>query len=529
MTSSRIVAWATFLCVLLFSAVIYNLVPTSTKDGVWTHNVLRNWEEYGFFKLGGRLVYNPGGHDAITSPRIITGHRAASLYLPYLVASLSGDTKRSGLLFNVLLAALTMGTAWHFLGRTPLALMVGCAAVLSPGFIRCNTFLDPLAVPVLLGLPVMFWIREHLRRTSFRWKSACLLAIVMTGYSLLNWTGVFALAIFAAYLFAASETSRRDLFLFCSVAGVTAAFVVAVSVLSKMQGGAATATTLPWSQFYNAYLFGPGGYMGYPMNWPKAIIRLVAANVVGLLPLLSICGWIAYGMRTINGRVLSPLLAAALSIAVMRNYFAHHAWMAASLLIFAMIFSACLIMVDRQAGKNGRGPGIGTTNEFLAPTFAAASFLYCCAVVLLLRVNSAGEDSLLSLIQQNTRRHDIIVVSRQTDALLAENATRLSELFDRKIVVLDSLQPLAPDDTGPKGFLLSAQSLFNGLHEVARTTRRNSFALDLARKTLAWYRRVIVRRAKGDRLETEPAYYLFSLPKEQAGLAPASLRRFLTA
>ena len=456
-----------------------------------------------------------------TNPRIITGHRAASLYLPYLVACLSGGTKSSGLLFHVLLAALILGTTWHFLGRTPLALMVGCAAVLSPGFIRCNTFFDPLAVPVLLGLPVMFWSREQLRRTPFRWRSSCLLAIVLTGYSLINWTGVFALAIFAAYLFAAPEMSRRSLFLFLGVAGAAATIVVAVSVLSKMQNGTATDTTLRWSQLYNAYLFGPGGYMGYPMNWPKAIIRLVAANVVGLLPLLSICGWIVcrtHGIRAINGRVLSPLLAAALSIAVMRNYFAHHAWMAASLLIVGMIFSAGLLTVDLNAGKNSRGPGIGTTTKYLAPTFAVASFLYCCAVVLFLRVNAEGEDALLSLIQQNTDRHDMIVVSRQTDALLAENAIRLSEPFDRKIVVLDSLQPLAPDDAGPKGFLLSAQSLFNGLHEVARTTRRNSFALDLARKTLAWYRRVIVRRAKGDRLETEPAYYLFSLPKEQAGL-----------
>jgi hypothetical protein len=520
MTSSRIVTWATFLAVLLFSAVIYRLVPASTSDGVWTHNVLRNWEEYGILKLGGSLVYNPGGHDALTSPRTITGHRAASLYLPYLVASLSGGTKRAGLLFNILLAALTLGTAWHFLGRTQLGLMIGCAAVLSPGFVRCNTILDPLAVPVLLGLPVMFWSRDKLSRAPVRWRSAYLLAIVMTGYSLLNWTGVFAFAIFAAYLFATPGTSRRSLFLFCSVAGAAATFVVAVSVLSKMQGGAATNTTLHWSQFYNAYLFGPGGYMGYPMDWPKAIIRLVAANVVGLLPLLSLYGWIlcrAHRMRAINGSVLSPLLAAALSIAVMRNYFAHHAWMAASLLIFAMIFSACILMVDRNALKDAGGPGIGTTREILAPAFAVASFLYCCAVVVLLRENSAGEDTLRSLIQQNTRRHDIIVVSRQTDAPLAGNAFRWSELFDRKIVVVDGPQPATSDGLGESCFLLSAGPPSNGRPELARTTQRDSFASDLARKTLDCYRRIIARRAKGDQLETDTSYHLFGFPKKQPG------------
>jgi hypothetical protein len=517
MTSSRIVTWATFLCVLLFSAVIYRLVPASTRDGVWTHNVLRNWEEYGFFKLGGKLVYNPGGHNAIISPRIYTGHHAASLYLPYLVASLSGDTKRAGLLFHILLAALTMGTTWHFLGRTQMALMVGCAAVLSPGFVRCNTFFDPLAVPVLLGLPVMCWSRDLLQRPSITWKSAFLLAIVMAGYSLLNWTVVFAFGIFAAYLFAAPETSRRSLFLFCSVAGVAAASIVAVSVLNKMQSGATIDTPSRWSQYYNAYLFGPGGYMGNPMDWPKAILRLVAASVIGLLPLLSVCAWLIW-RRGLNfyWRSLSPFFAALLLIALMRNYFAQHPWMAASVLIFGMIFSISLLKADRNGRNDFRGPEVGTTHGFLAPAFAVASFLYCCAVVLLLRENSAGEDALRTLVQQNARRHDIIVVSRQTDALLAENAFRLSELFDRKIDVLDGLQPSTSDGIGESSFLLSASPPSNGRPELARTAHHDSFASDLARKILACYRRNIARRAKGDRLETEPVHYLFTFPKKQS-------------
>jgi hypothetical protein len=347
------------------------------------------------------------------------------------------------------------------------------------------------------------------------------LAIVLTGYSLINWTGVFALAIFTAYLFSAPETTRRNLFLFLGVAGAAATIVLAVSVLSKMQSGTAKDTTLRWSQLYNAYLFGPGGYMGYAMTWPRAILRLVAANVVGLLPLLSLGCWIicrAHArMPTIDARVLTPLLAAALSIAVMRNYFAHHAWMAASLLIFGMIFSVCLVLVDHNAGKDERGPRIQSSHEYLAPTFVAASFLYCCVVVLLLRANSAGEDSLRSLIQQNTRRHEIIVVSKQRDVLLAENVSRLSELVDRYIVVRDDLQPPASDDIGENCFRLSASPLSNGQPELARTPHCDSFVSDLARKTLAYYRRIIARRAKGDQLETAPTYYLFSCATKQPG------------
>ena len=167
-------------------------------------------------------------------------------------------------------------------------------------------------------------------------------------------------------------------------------------------------------------------------------------------------------------------------------------------------------MVD--AAKGATGPKIENTHEFLGLAFAVASFLYCSAVVLLFQVNSAGEDALRSLVQHNTRRHDIIVVSRQADPALAENVLRLSELFDRKIAVWDGLQPSIRDGSGESCFLLSAQPLSNGQRQLARTEHGDSFASDLARKILFFYRRFIARRAKGDRLETEPVYYLFSFP-----------------
>src|SRR5205823_9130683 len=160
MTSSKALTWVAFLCTLLFSAFVYEMIPGSNKDGLWQHNVLRNWKEYGFFRLGGKLVQNPGGHDAIDNPEIYTGHRAASLYVPYLMVFVAGETRRGELLFYLLLVVLTLGTAWRFLGRTPLGLSVGCAAVLSPGFARCSTNLDPLTIPVLFGLPVMSWVCE---------------------------------------------------------------------------------------------------------------------------------------------------------------------------------------------------------------------------------------------------------------------------------------------------------------------------------------------------------------------------------
>src|SRR5207249_6259301 len=131
LSSAKAVTIVTSLCLILFSALIYELVPCSNKDGLWQHNVLRNWNEYGFFQLHGKLVQNPGGHDAVDHPEIYTGHRAASLYVPYLVISIAGDTRKGELLFYLLLVVLILRTVWHFLGRSPLALSVGSAVVLS--------------------------------------------------------------------------------------------------------------------------------------------------------------------------------------------------------------------------------------------------------------------------------------------------------------------------------------------------------------------------------------------------------------
>ena len=70
-------------------------LTTLVDDGlglVWTHNVVRNWEQFGFFNLHGKLVYNPGGFQADTQPQIYSGHRAAGLYPFFLTQTLFHGT-----------------------------------------------------------------------------------------------------------------------------------------------------------------------------------------------------------------------------------------------------------------------------------------------------------------------------------------------------------------------------------------------------------------------------------------------------
>src|SRR6185312_8216571 len=125
-----------FVMILLGSVIIFSFVPEATKDGVWTHNVLRNWEEYGFFKLHGRLVYNPGGQDVLTQPKIYTGHRAASLYPAYLTGHLTGGAGRAGLPFYLLLTAAVAGAIWRLFERSRFGMLAACATVISPGYAR---------------------------------------------------------------------------------------------------------------------------------------------------------------------------------------------------------------------------------------------------------------------------------------------------------------------------------------------------------------------------------------------------------
>ena len=63
----------------------------------WPRSCIRNWHQFGLITLKGQLVSNPGGHDALLRPEVYAGHRAASLYLAFLVSSLFSWTGSNAL------------------------------------------------------------------------------------------------------------------------------------------------------------------------------------------------------------------------------------------------------------------------------------------------------------------------------------------------------------------------------------------------------------------------------------------------
>src|SRR6266508_4090490 len=159
------------IIILAGSTVIYRTFPEATKDGVWTHNVLRNWEDYGVFNLRGQLVCNPGGRDVVEEPKIYSGHRAGCLYPSYLVGHFSGGAGQSGLAFHLALTAAATAAIWLILGTSRFALLAASAVAFSPGYLRHTTLLDPIAIPVMLALPAAYWICQQFESDNLSWRS----------------------------------------------------------------------------------------------------------------------------------------------------------------------------------------------------------------------------------------------------------------------------------------------------------------------------------------------------------------------
>src|ERR1700722_10114174 len=74
-----------FAGVVCASVFLSFLIDDNLGPG-WPTNVIRNWQEYGFFNLHGKLVYNAGGSDVSAHPQVYGGMSPVSLY-PVLFAT----------------------------------------------------------------------------------------------------------------------------------------------------------------------------------------------------------------------------------------------------------------------------------------------------------------------------------------------------------------------------------------------------------------------------------------------------------
>jgi hypothetical protein len=189
------------------------------------------------------------------------------------------------------------------------------------------------------------------------------------------------------------------------------------------------------------------------------------------------------------------LFAALVEIVAMRNYFCHHPWMAAPVIIVGLVFSRALQITGDKAEAAGGG--------LKRPVAAAAgAFIYGFAILIGIRANNRDALSLVHLVRENLPRTQWVVVVRTLDPATAGMAKTLSEQLDRHFLVVESLKDIPHNAPAT---ILSAQAI-TGLQLVNETAKTANGPTAMAAD---WFNRNIARRKDTDKLKLAPTYYLY--------------------
>ena len=327
------------------------------------------------------------------------------------------------------------------MGRDNFAFAVAAAAVVCPGYGRWQKLLILTPFAFLFGLPYMAIVAAILGKpASLGFGSAIEFFALTLAFASLNWSTVWLLGPCTLLLLGLPQISRRAVFLFILLSGASSGALVIASFLIKASLSHAATGTGNMGQFIGSYLWGGAGY-GTGMTMGKAALRLSFVNGIGLLPLLAICGWSAAKHfqrgNPKNWLVLSPFALAVVELAFMRNYFAHHPWMAAPVLLVGLVFSLALWRVQIETRAV-------TVNKkiFFLPVTVLLCFIYGVAIVMFFRANEANQLSLIRLIRHSTKRSDCIVIIKNLDPETAAMAARFDEILDRRVAVADDLDHL---------------------------------------------------------------------------------------
>ena len=486
-------------------------LTTLKDDGlglVWTHNVVRNWEQFGFFNLHGKLVFNPGGFRADTQPQIYSGHRSASLY-PFFWTQKLFHGAGAANFYYALVAGIEFLSIWQLLERTDKAFWLGAITVITPGYLVWQPTLDPNLVAVIAGFPfcaVVIWL---LQKGKLNLTQVGILFGLITLYSALNWTTAFIHAMLFATLLLLPKVTRKHLILYSLLAALSAFLVVAISLMERMKndhGGYVGLATV-----YQNYGWGNGGY-GLELSTKTAFLRLMVVNVIGLLPIMAFLGWELWRGRILgrkNGSFLFllPFLTAIFEMAALRNYFGHHPWMSCNFILLGMILSFVVWKTTRDTTDAIEKV---QSKLFLQLVTLAMAFAYGFTVLLFYHIHNGQELALTKFIRSNTPRPAVILIARDTDPKLADMQERLPELFDRRVIVLNTI---SNTDAGiTKGFLLTAvKNNGNNGYQLAASSDGGggTEGLPLMRQMLEWYSQVIAHRRTGDKLEFSEEYYLY--------------------
>jgi hypothetical protein len=510
--ASRFFKILVLLCVIGACAWLQYLMD----DGLgltWPENAMRNWQQFGLLNLHGKLVSNPGGFEILTNPTVQKGYSPVCSYLAYFTTQIFAWTGLGTLSFHILLVIAVFWATWDLLGRDNFAFAVAAATVLSPGYARWQRFLDMNAICVLLGLPYMAIVVSLLKKPRLGFGSFIGLLALTLMYLSLNWSTAWILGPCVLLLLGLPQINLRAVVIFVIMAGAGCGAIVIASVLSRVSINAGTGTGHGnLHRFISSYLWGGAGYDGRGLTTGRAALRLFFVNGTGLLPLLMICGYVAvkYFRRQISRDwiVISPFVMSIVPVGVMRNYFAHHPWMAAPVLLVGLIFSLVLLRVHMAIARaSASGEIIPRQSILFLPAASVTCFIYGLAVVMFLRANEANQLSLIKLVRHHTRRSDYIVILKNVDPATADLAPRFDIDLDRHVGVAADLAhlPASKDQI----VILSSVPLNGALKLLAQTSTDEKSSPPWLHKAANWFNHAIARRRPGDRLELANDYFLY--------------------
>ena len=507
MQSSRLAKIFLVLCVLGGSAWLQYLMDDGLGIG-FSQNVERNWEQFGLFNLHGKLVTNPGGFEATTNPKILAGYSPICFYPAYFSAQIFAWTGLGTMSFHILLALAVFWAVWDLLGRDNFAFAVAATAVLCPGYARWQKLLDPNAICILFGLPYTAIVVSVLGKPRLAFGAIIGLFVLTLAFTSLNWSTVWILGPCTLLLLGLPQISRRAVILFIILAGASSSAIVIVSLLVKAGGSHSGTGNL--AEFVRGYLWGDTGY-GVGLTTGKAVLRLSFVNGIGLLPLLVIFAWPAakYFQRgnPKNWLVISPFALAVAELAFMRNYFGHHPWMASPVLLAGLIFSLALWRVHIGPLAVARGRTVPQPRALFLPAIFLLSFIYGFAVMMFFRANETNQLSLVKLIRHHSKRSDCIVILKNLDPETAKMASRLDDIFDRRVSVADDIGHLP--ESKDQVVVLTSLPLSGAWNMMAQSSTDGTKSSSWLQHTANWFNHSIARRRRGDRLELADAYFLY--------------------
>jgi hypothetical protein len=488
--SSKSVRWLVVLLVLIASAQLARV----TDEGLgvcWTHDVLRNWGDFGLLNLHGQLVYNPGGFEVETKPIVYPGHRAASLYPAYLCSYIFGESAGIAIYYG-LLAALVFWSIWRLLGRTEESFWLAAVAVITPGYIRWQNSLDPNLAAAVFGFPYCLAVIVLIQRPVWNWRHLTGLILLILVYSAINWSTAFVHGMLFAFLLVMPGVSRRRLIAYTGIGVLVAGAVVAVSVANKLAGSAGGGM----QQMLSAYGWGNEGY-GLGLTTRTACLRLLAINVAGLLPVLIFLFWrfgrAGHSVRMVSG--LLPLLLACLSILSLRNYAGHHPWMSCCFILLGLILSAVVLKAQLPV-RPELSPAAGLV-------WTAAAFIYGFGMLAMGHAHIDRQMALIHFIRDHTPRSATIWVVADADPVLAGLINRLD--LDRHRLVAPTGAGIVPAGTNDFVLTESPPKLSQQNFHLNNRIRDDSWLKSIPR----WYARVVAHRRAGDKVEVADDYYLY--------------------